>query len=61
MEITVPVTDVELPSVFHEMLDSKIGYIRITQFTGVTGKQYQEASNDLQKQGNGENDHRYKQ
>ncbi len=28
MEITVPVTDVELPSVFHEMLDSKIGYIR---------------------------------
>ena len=27
MEITVPVTDVELPSVFHEMLDSKIGYI----------------------------------
>ena len=29
MEITVPVTDVELPSVFHEMLDSKIGYIRI--------------------------------
>ena len=28
--------------VFHEMLDSKIGYIRITQFTGVTGEQYQE-------------------
>ena len=25
MEITVPVTDVELPSVFHEMLDSKMG------------------------------------
>ena len=42
MEITVPVTDVELPSVFHEMLDSKIGYIRITQFTGVTGEQYPE-------------------
>ena len=51
MEITVPVTDVELPSVFHEMLDSKIGYIRITQFTGVTGEQYQEAFDDLQKQG----------
>ena len=51
MEITVPVTDVELPSVFHEMLDSKIGYIRITQFTCVTGEQYQEAFDDLQKQG----------
>ena len=51
MEITVPVTDVELPSVFHEMLGSKIGYIRITQFTGVTGEQYQEAFDDLQKQG----------
>ena len=37
--------------VFHEMLDSKIGYIRITQFTGVTGEQYQEAFDDLQKQG----------
>ena len=49
MEITVPVTDVELPSVFHEMLDSKIGYIRITQFTGVTGEQYQEAFDVLRK------------
>ena len=36
MEITVPVTDVELPSVFHEMLDSKIGYIRITQSVSYT-------------------------
>ena len=51
MEITVPITDVELPSVFHEMLDSKIGYIRITEFKGVTSEQYQEAFDDLNSQG----------
>lgn len=51
MEITVPITDVELPSVFHEMLDSNIGYIRITEFKGVTSDQYQEAFDDLEKQG----------
>lgn len=51
MEITVPITDVELPSVFHEMLDSNIGYIRITEFKGVTTDQYQEAFDDLEKQG----------
>ena len=51
MEITVPITDVELPSVFHEMLDSKIGYIRITEFKGVTSEQYQEEFDDLNSQG----------
>ena len=51
LEITVPITDVELPSVFHEMLDSKIGYIKITEFTGVTSEQYQEAFDDLNSQG----------
>lgn len=51
MEITVPITDVELPSVFHEMLDSNIGYIRITEFKGVTSDQYQEAFDNLEKQG----------
>lgn len=51
LEITVSITDVELPSVFHEMLDSKIGYIRITEFKGVTSEQYQEAFDDLNKQG----------
>ena len=39
-EISVDVTDVELPSVFGEMLDKKTGYIQITQFTGVTPQQY---------------------
>lgn len=51
MEITVPIMDVELPSVFHEMLDPRIGYIRITEFKGVTSEQYQEAFDDLKKQG----------
>lgn len=51
MEIKVDITDVELPSVFHEMLDSRIGYIRITEFKGVTSEQYQEAFDDLNSQG----------
>ena len=51
MEITVQITDVELPSVFHEMLDQKIGYIRITEFKGVTCEQYKTAFTDLKDQG----------
>ena len=51
MEITVQITDVELPSVFHEMLDQKIGYIRITEFKGVTYEQYKTAFADLEDQG----------
>lgn len=51
LTITVPITDVELPSVFHEMLDSKIGYIRITEFKGVTVEQYKTAFQDLKNQG----------
>ena len=42
MKIKVSITDVELPSVFHEMLDDQIGYIRITEFKGVTCEQYRE-------------------
>lgn len=48
LEITVPITDVELPSVFHEMLDEDTGYIRITEFKGVTYQQYQNAFSDLE-------------
>ena len=51
LTITVPITDVELPSVFHEMLDPKIGYIRITEFKGVTVEQYTTAFQDLKDQG----------
>lgn len=51
MEISVEITDVELPSVFHEMLEDNIGYIRITEFKGVTYEQYQTAFDDLQEMG----------
>lgn len=50
-EITVKVSDVELPSVFGEMLDENIGYIQITEFKGVTAQQYEETFTDLKDQG----------
>lgn len=49
--IEVPITDVELPSVFSEMLDDQAGYIRISEFTGVTYDQYMKAFQELQEQG----------
>lgn len=51
MKFTVTVTDVELPSVFSEMLDEEIGYIQITQFTGVTVQQYEDAFVQLKEKG----------
>ena len=50
-EITVKVSDVELPSVFGEMLDDNIGYIQITEFKGVTTEQYEEVFANLKDQG----------
>ena len=50
-EISVDVTDVELPSVFGEMLDKKTGYIQITQFTGVTPQQYKDMFAELKAKG----------
>lgn len=50
-EISVDVTDVELPSVFGEMLDKKTGYIQITQFTGVTPQQYKDMFTELKDKG----------
>ena len=51
LELTAEITDVELPSVFPEMLDKNTGYIRISQFTGVTPGQYEDAFKDLKEQG----------
>lgn len=51
LEIHVKVGNVELPSVFPEMLDDNIGYIRISEFKGVTYDQYMAAFSDLKKQG----------
>ena len=50
-EITVKVSNVELPSVFGEMLDENTGYIQITEFKGVTVGQYEEVFADLKEQG----------
>ena len=50
-EISVDVTDVELPSVFGELLDEKTGYIQITQFTGVTPQQYKDTFAELKDKG----------
>ena len=50
-EITVKVSNVELPSVFGEMLDANTGYIQITEFKGVTVEQYEEVFADLKEQG----------
>ena len=47
LEITVEITDVEIPSVSHEMLEDQIGYIRITEFNANTPAQYKEAFSDL--------------
>lgn len=51
LDINVLVTDVELHSVFHEMLDERTGYIRITEFKGVTYEQYKAAFADLEDKG----------
>lgn len=50
-EIKVKVSNVELPSVFGEMLDENTGYIQITEFKGVTVEQYEEVFADLKEQG----------
>lgn len=50
-EITVKVSNVELPSVFGEMLDENTGYIQITEFKGVTVEQYEEVFEELKEQG----------
>ena len=51
LDISVKIADVELPSVYGEMLDEKTGYIEITEFKGVTFEQYKETFENLEKQG----------
>ena len=51
LEISVNIADVELPSVYGEMLDERTGYIEITEFKGVTFEQYKETFERLEKQG----------
>lgn len=51
LDISVKIADVELPSVYGEMLDKKTGYIEITEFKGVTFEQYKETFERLKEQG----------
>lgn len=51
LDISVKIADVELPSVYGEMLDKKTGYIEITEFKGVTFEQYKETFECLKEQG----------
>ncbi len=52
-EVTVTAVrdTVEYPTVEHEMLEEKIGYIRILEFDSVTYDQYMEAFEELERQG----------
>lgn len=51
LSVTVALRDIELKSVFPEMLEDNIGYIQISEFSGVTEKQYQAAFEELKEQG----------
>ena len=50
-EITVTISNVELPTVSYEMLEDSIGYLRITEFTLVTPQQFEDAYQDFQAKG----------
>lgn len=43
--------DIEVPTVTHEMLENKIGYIAISSFDTITESQFTEALTDLESQG----------
>ncbi|MBR2527497.1 MAG: PDZ domain-containing protein [Blautia sp.] len=51
LEFTMTPTDVEISSVYYGMLNSRMGYIQITEFTAVTPAQYQVAFEELTKEG----------
>ena len=50
-DISVTVSNVELPTVSYEMLEDSIGYLRVTEFTMVTPQQFENAYKDLQEKG----------
>lgn len=51
LEIKIEMTEMERTSVTGEMMDNNVGYIRITQFTGVTSNQFKNAYGELKIQG----------
>lgn len=51
VDCTVIREEIEIPTVEHEMLEDSIGYIQVTEFDQVTAKQFRDALEDLEKQG----------
>lgn len=51
LEFDVERRDVEVPTVAHEMLDNRVGYIAISAFDTVTEQQFRAAREDLESQG----------
>lgn len=51
LEFDVPLEEIHIPVVSHEMLEDKIGYIALYEFTEQTETQYKEAFEDLKNQG----------
>lgn len=51
LEISVTSSTVELPTVFGEMLEDQVGYIRISQFSMMTPQQFEESYQELQDEG----------
>lgn len=51
MEMEVSIEEVEVPSVYHRMLNDSMGYIQIAEFTDVTSEQFRSAYEALSKQG----------
>lgn len=51
LEVSIVKETVEMQSVNSRMLENQVGYIQITEFTGVTASQFQPAYEELTAQG----------
>lgn len=51
LEVSVEVTEVEIPTVSWEILDDNIGYLKITEFDRITVAQFEEAMKNMKAQG----------
>ena len=51
MDFTITRKQIENPTVEYEMLDQSIGYIQITEFEEVTVDQFENAMEELEKDG----------
>ena len=49
LTFTVTRADIEVPTIEYEMLENKVGYIKVTEFDEVTAAQFREAVDDLEK------------